>query len=298
MTRLIDADALEKDLNTIWFADKGNCNDVFKCVHDAPTIEPTEHDGCVGCEYEDRDDDDYPCNECMCNYTSKWEKKQHCVEYDTGYCDGYKDGLAVGRKEAETNCAKCEHYRESENEKEYKIECDADTAHSDLISRAEAIDVLESVDWYHQNKNKDMVHGSNDFYTSWYKHDDIFKAIESVPSVPAVSRNEYEALKRKWIEAEQRSDYYDIDGDDIASGCVSTKEYLKTIPTVYLLEALGVGSVEELMEEPKRGEWIDDIAYYDEDGCPCIVTRCDQCGEANPKTNYCPNCGAKMGETK
>ena len=36
--RLIDADALKKDLDTIWFADRGNCSDVQSCVADAPTV--------------------------------------------------------------------------------------------------------------------------------------------------------------------------------------------------------------------------------------------------------------------
>lgn len=47
-------------------------------------------------------------------------------------------------------------------------------------------------------------------------------------------------------------------------------------------------------EPPKRGKWVEDVAYYDEDGCPCIITRCDQCGEPNPVSKFCPNCGAKM----
>ena len=47
---------------------------------------------------------------------------------------------------------------------------------------------------------------------------ELVKAIKALPSAEAVSREEYEALKAKWIEAEQRADYYDIDGDDEASG--------------------------------------------------------------------------------
>ena len=47
-------------------------------------------------------------------------------------------------------------------------------------------------------------------------------------------------------------------------------------------------------EPPKIGKWVEDVAYYDEDGCPCIITRCNQCGEPNPVSNFCPNCGAKM----
>lgn len=46
--------------------------------------------------------------------------------------------------------------------------------------------------------------------------------------------------------------------------------------------------------ERKRGRWIPDVAFYDEDGCPCIVSRCSECGEAYPESNFCPNCGAEM----
>lgn len=49
-------------------------------------------------------------------------------------------------------------------------------------------------------------------------------------------------------------------------------------------------------EPPKRGKWFKDVAYYDEYGWPCIITRCDQCGEPNPVSKFCPNCGAKMEE--
>ena len=48
------------------------------------------------------------------------------------------------------------------------------------------------------------------------------------------------------------------------------------------------------VRENVRGEWFDDVAYYDEEGCPCIVTRCNQCGEVSPVSNFCPNCGADM----
>lgn len=46
--------------------------------------------------------------------------------------------------------------------------------------------------------------------------------------------------------------------------------------------------------QKKHGKWVEDVAYYAEDGCPCIITRCDQCGEPNPVSKFCPNCGAKM----
>ena len=45
--------------------------------------------------------------------------------------------------------------------------------------------------------------------------------------------------------------------------------------------------------ERMKGQWVEDVAYYDEEGCPCIVTRCDQCGEPG-FGRFCPNCGAEM----
>lgn len=54
---------------------------------------------------------------------------------------------------------------------------------TDTISRAAVVDVIKGVDWYHQNQHGEMVHGANDDeHQAWYKAEDIYKAIESVPS--------------------------------------------------------------------------------------------------------------------
>ena len=46
--------------------------------------------------------------------------------------------------------------------------------------------------------------------------------------------------------------------------------------------------------ERKTGRWIYDNEAYPY-GNPCGHYDCDQCGESVPhKTNFCPNCGAKM----
>jgi hypothetical protein len=53
----------------------------------------------------------------------------------------------------------------------------------DLIKRSDAIEAIENTDWYHQSKSKDMVSGANsDEHQAWYKADDIYKALNSVPS--------------------------------------------------------------------------------------------------------------------
>lgn len=55
-------------------------------------------------------------------------------------------------------------------------------AETDLISRQAAIDAIENTDWYHQNANKDMVSGASNEHEAWYKAEDIYRALESVPS--------------------------------------------------------------------------------------------------------------------
>ena len=61
---------------------------------------------------------------------------------------------------------------------------------NDLISRAAVVDAIEGVDWYHINKNGEMVHGANDAeHQAWYKADDIYAAIERVPSAQPVAKD-------------------------------------------------------------------------------------------------------------
>ena len=60
---------------------------------------------------------------------------------------------------------------------------DINVRSKDTIYRQDAIDAIEEVDWYHQNRNKDMVSGANSYeHQAWYKVEDVYKALESVPS--------------------------------------------------------------------------------------------------------------------
>lgn len=52
----------------------------------------------------------------------------------------------------------------------------------DMISRTAILDAVDGVDWYHQNQHGEMVLGASDKEEAWYKAEDIYKAIESVPS--------------------------------------------------------------------------------------------------------------------
>lgn len=54
-------------------------------------------------------------------------------------------------------------------------------------------------------------------------------------------------------------------------------------------EALDM-AIEALQQEPKRGEWLD---AREEDPCWYICSECKRM--VDDDSNYCPDCGAKMG---
>ena len=56
-------------------------------------------------------------------------------------------------------------------------------AETDLIRRSEVIEAIDNIEWYHQNASNEMVSGANpDEHQAWYKAEDVYKALESVPS--------------------------------------------------------------------------------------------------------------------
>ena len=69
---------------------------------------------------------------------------------------------------------------------------------NDTISRQAVVDAIEGVDWYHINKNGEMVHGANDNdHQAWYKAEDIYKAVESVP--PAQPEEDCDTCKHGYF---------------------------------------------------------------------------------------------------
>lgn len=140
----------------------------------------------------------------------------------------------------------------------------------DLIRRSEAIEVLENTDWYHQNANKDMVSGANsNEHQAWYKADDVYGALESVPSA----------------QPEQPTGVQDILQylDEYLHPIVSPEHW-----SVYseLYDMVSMLPSVQLEREPE--EWVDA-------GDPLTFT-CSKCGYSVARynnTNFCPNCGNK-----
>ena len=134
----------------------------------------------------------------------------------------------------------------------------------DLISRADAIELCAEAQ--RRASTKSELKGISK----------VWQGLLKLPSTDAVSREEYEVLKEKWIEAEQRADYYDIDGDDEASG--------------YTLPSTDNTQYEWIVEHSGNGwnDWENLI--------------CPKCGEKHEKVpyyyNFCPKCGERIGYHK
>ena len=133
------------------------------------------------------------------------------------------------------------------------------TEPSDLISRADLIEAIEETDWYGFNTYGKLTHGARNESEAWYKYEDIYKAINKVPSVSAdiplkewkYLVNEAEKLKKS-VSAERVG--------------VWQQDYRKT--------ANGV------------------------DFCVISCSECDYYDAQMHYYNYCPNCGARMENKK
>lgn len=97
----------------------------------------------------------------------------------------------------------------------------------DFISREDTIEKMEEVDWYHQNKNGEMVHGANPAeHQAWYKVEDVYKVLEDMPSAQP------ECEKGKWVQ--KRLNY---DNDVWVRWECSRCGYLRKKGWKYILEA-------------------------------------------------------------
>lgn len=118
----------------------------------------------------------------------------------------------------------------------------------DTIGRQAAIDAVDGVTWYHQNKNGEMVLGASDKEEAWYKAEDIYKAIETVP--PA---------QPGWIPWDsgrfpEESGTYTVTAYDGATKRVTYAKYQKRLKRWELTGARAYWRVLAWMEKPKPWE--------------------------------------------
>ncbi len=170
----------------------------------------------------------------------------------------------------------------------------------DFISREDTIDKMQEVDWYHQNKNGEMVHGANSAeHQAWYKAEDVYKVLKGMPSAqPKPDINP--------LPEQPDSDRLGAKTGETCTDTISRQDAINTITeygwgdNVYMSVGNLIGRIEQLpsaQQERPKGEWL---ANGD------IHKECPFCGEDWDKyvfgevwytedlPKFCPNCGADM----
>ena len=183
-------------------------------------------------------------------------------------------------------------------------EFDAESATTtDCISRQQAVDAIECVDWYHVNSKGELVHGSTSDEESWYKAEDIYEAIESLPAVAPDFKSFCGVPIKEAIEVlEQHKGRAEVRGLD---DCISRSWMVNALQEVngesdmpsFWHEGMN-DAIEEVKNAPsvtpteRTGEWIENATEGQDIDPPYI---CSTCGYAESRrTPFCEQCKAKM----
>lgn len=95
-----------------------------------------------------------------------------------------------------------------------------------------------------------------------------------------------------YIKREDAIDYLTTNMNWFDADGIETSEEEKRADITELVNGVSSADVAPV----RHGHWFQDAIYYGEDGSPCIVDICTECGAYGyyADFNYCPNCGAKM----
>ena len=94
---------------------------------------------------------------------------------------GLAENAIILLPSAETNCVKCKHYYETEEEHGIESHCRMDSAHAteDRLAVALMGYMLEYVPWYHL-KDGELISGATSDMEALYKASDIREMIEKI----------------------------------------------------------------------------------------------------------------------
>lgn len=139
---------------------------------------------------------------------------------------------------------------------------------SDLISRADAIDAMDKLWGDIKRTNKRVAKGHEAVYL------DMRGTIKTLPSADRPTTDCTKFME--WLKAEVL-DEENWELNAVANGEIICRKFRK----------LGWLDVEDgyYVDTRPTGEWTDN-----HNG----TFTCDQCGCKHSKSNYCPNCGARM----
>ena len=157
---------------------------------------------------------------------------------------------------------------------------------SDLISRKDAIEAVEDTDWYHQNKKGEMVHGANPAdHQAWYKAEDIYKVLESLPSIEPETPSNGSITSMNTEKMHDRTMGDLISRQDAKDAIDMALDHIDHVPPwVYdkLLNALN--EVPSAEKAQLSGEDATSVCK-----CPCVYREpCDYCHYDDYRGHGCP----------
>ena len=90
---------------------------------------------------------------------------------------------------------------------------------NDTINRQETIEAMESLDWYHINKNGQLVHGANSKTDEpLYKAEDVYRVLNNAPSITHCRDCKYHHYDRDGLPYCSTTEYgYGWNDDDFCS---------------------------------------------------------------------------------
>lgn len=74
---------------------------------------------------------------------------------------------------------------------------------SELIKREDAIDAIEETDWYHIDREGELVRGAASDGEALYKAGDVYQALRNVPTIDMAEAEAYERGRKEAWEIAQ-----------------------------------------------------------------------------------------------
>ena len=134
------------------------------------------------------------------------------------------------------------------------------------------IDKVEETNWYHINKNGELVMGANsETDIPLYKHSDIKRVLEEAPIADVVPKSEVDG----WREVAETNMFVILNMQDELTNAEAEVERLEQILNSYALQYGTVRDQQKVIDEAKREvarEIFEEISKASVDwGCYCVT---------------------------
>lgn len=163
------------------------------------------------------------------------------------------------------------------------------------MTREEAIDIIKCLAWHTRSNEEDV--------------EQAIKALQQEPCIPTRDLSDKEL---KHFAEEMKKVRPQVIEQEPCDDCISRKAAIDELELQakemsqwserYMEQAKGVLTAKNIIKDllpatlhPKTGHWIEGEVWEDTDGGWGRWQKCSVCRQSkHHKTNFCPNCGAKM----